>query len=367
MPARWMPHRVRGDDLSAPDHRARGAAMTPTLAALSTFMLVTTSIGGLLFALFLPRLLQGNHLRQRRDVALGLRAGTGQSGAGQSTAGMAGGSGRQMRRSIEDTLRELEQKNKAPGRWRMRTSLKERLRAAGLSWSRATYGSICVVLGLVVAAALALGLGAGAALSAGVGLATGLWVPHAYVTRRIKSRRFAFTTGFPDALDIIVRGVRSGIPIADCMRIVATESEDPVRSEFRTTVEDLTMGLPVDEAVQRMSERVTLEEARFFSIVITIQSRTGGNLSEALANLSVVLRDRAKMRGKIRAMSSEAKASASIIGALPPMVCLLVFLTSPEYVGLLFSTVAGNAVLAGSGLWMLCGIGIMRNMINFDF
>lgn len=336
--------------------------MTPAVTALITFVLVALSMGGLLLALFMPQIAGAKSMRRRREAALGLR-----DGAGSAAAGKAGGETRLPRRSVEETMRDLDQKNRAERRGRARTSLTERLRQAGLKWTAGTYRAISLSVGLFVGILVWGGLGFGALPSAGFALAGGLWLPHAYVNSHIKRRQKAFTTAFPDAVDIIVRGVRAGIPVGDCMRIVSTETQEPVRSEFRTTVEDLTMGLAIEAAVQRMSERVKLEEARFFSIVITIQSRTGGNLSEALANLSVVLRDRAKMRRKIRSMSSEAKASAGIIGSLPPIVCLLVFLTSPEYVGLLFSTFVGNLVLAGSGLWMLCGILIMRKMINFDF
>jgi tight adherence protein B len=155
--------------------------------------------------------------------------------------------------------------------------------------------------------------------------------------------------------------------MADCMKIIAAEAQDPVKSEFRTVVADQTLGLPMDEAVQRLSERVPLSEANFFAIVIAIQSRTGGSLSEALNNLSRVLRERKKMQAKIKAMSAEAKASGGIIGALPVVVTGVVYLTSPDYMSLLFTTSTGNIVLAGCGLWMTMGILVMRKMINFDF
>ncbi len=335
--------------------------MNPTIVAMTMFVLVGLSMGGILLALFLPQISGRMQMQRRLDLALGLS-----HGAALQVGGRAA-DGRPMRRSVEETLRDLEQKNRIHKGGSARASVQGRLRQAGLNWTPLTYRIIGPVIGLVIMLALWFGLGVGAVASIGLGLAAGLWLPHAYVNLVIKRRQQAFTTAFPDAVDIIVRGVRAGIPLADCLRIVATETQDPVRSEFRTLVEDLTMGLAVEEAVQRMSDRVLLEEARFFSIVITIQTRTGGNLSEALGNLSVVLRDRAKMRRKIKAMSSEAKASAGIIGSLPPIVCVLVFLTSPQYIGLLFTTTAGNIVLAASGLWMLCGILIMRSMINFDF
>lgn len=172
---------------------------------------------------------------------------------------------------------------------------------------------------------------------------------------------------FPDAVDVIVRGVKSGLPLGDCIRVVATEGQEPVRSEFSMVVDDQTLGVPIQEAVQRLADRVALPETNFLSIVITIQSRSGGNLTEALGNLSTVLRERKKMRGKIKAMSAEAKASGGIIGSLPPIVAFLLFLTSPEYISLLFTTTIGNVVLVVCGFWMLIGVLIMHKMINFDF
>jgi tight adherence protein B len=166
---------------------------------------------------------------------------------------------------------------------------------------------------------------------------------------------------------VIVRGVKAGLPLIDCIKVIAVEAQEPVRSEFQQIVEDQTLGMPLAEAVARLPERIPLAEANFFAIVIIIQSRSGGSLSEALGNLSKVLRDRKKMDAKIRAMSAEAKSSAGIIGSLPIVVAVLVYFTSPDYILLLFQTTTGNIVLAGSGLWMLMGILVMRKMINFDF
>lgn len=334
----------------------------PDPIAMTLFSLVAFCVGGLMLALFLPQISAGNRMRRRRELALGMQGNLAHAGTGKTAGDI-----RKAQRTVETMIREIEQKSKMRGRARDHPSLTQRLRQAGLAWSRRYYSGVCVVIGLFVTAVLWFGLGASEVPSAAVGLAAGLILPHTYVQRKIKQRLLAFTASFPDAVDVIVRGVRSGIPLTDCLRIVASDSQEPVRTEFGATIDDLAMGMAVEDAVQRMSDRVGLEEVRFFSIVIAIQSRTGGNLSEALGNLSIVLRDRAKMRGRIRAMSSEAKASAAIIGSLPPIVCFLVFLTSPEYVGLLFSTVQGNAVLVASGLWMMCGIGIMRKMINFDF
>jgi tight adherence protein B len=175
-----------------------------------------------------------------------------------------------------------------------------------------------------------------------------------------------FVDGFPEAIDIIVRGVKAGLPLGDCLRIVANEAAEPVRSEFRQIVETQSMGLPVSEAVERMVTRVPISEANFFAIVISIQQKAGGNLSEALSNLATVLRERKKMKGKIEAFSMEAKASAAIIGSLPFAVGGMVYVTSPKYIELLWTTSTGQIVIIGSALWMALGIFVMKKMISFE-
>jgi tight adherence protein B len=157
------------------------------------------------------------------------------------------------------------------------------------------------------------------------------------------------------------------LPLGDSLRVIATESPEPVRTEFRLVLETQAIGLPLGEACGKLFERMPLPEANFFAIVITIQQKSGGNLSEALGNLSRVLRERKKMKGKIKAMSTEAKASASIIGALPLAVMTIVYLTSPGYITLLWTERLGQMMLAGSALWMTIGVLVMRKMINFDF
>ncbi|MGV8986618.1 MAG: type II secretion system F family protein [Cypionkella sp.] len=284
-----------------------------------------------------------------------------------SNAVQGRGDGRQRRRSVEDTLREIEEKQKALARSRSRKSLQSRLSEAGLGWSKQGFWAVCVATGCMLFLALWLGAGFGlpfSVASAGLG---GALLPRTYVRFRRNRRLRDFAAQFPDAVDVVVRGVRSGMPLGDCIRVLAVEGQEPIRSEFKTVVADQTMGVPVQEAVQRLADRVALPETNFLAIVITIQSRSGGNLTEALSNLSTVLRERKKMRAKIRAMSAEAKASGGIIGSLPPIVASVLFLTSPKYVELLFTTLVGNVVLVASGCWMLIGVLVMRKMINFDF
>jgi tight adherence protein B len=167
-------------------------------------------------------------------------------------------------------------------------------------------------------------------------------------------------------MDVIVRGVKAGLPLNDCLRIIAAEAAEPVRSEFKHIVESQALGVTIADACARLPERVPVPEASFFAIVIAIQQKAGGNLSEALGNLSRVLRERKKMFGKIKAMSMEAKASAWIIGALPVIVMGLVYMSSPKYIMLLFIDPTGHLILAASAIWMAIGIFVMRRMINFD-
>ncbi len=171
----------------------------------------------------------------------------------------------------------------------------------------------------------------------------------------------------PDAVDIIVRGIKAGLPLFDSIKIVAADTPEPLRSEFNAIIETQTIGMPLGDACQRLYERMPVPEANFFGIVIAIQTKSGGNLSEALGNLSKVLRDRKKMKAKIQAMSMEAKASAAIIGALPPIVMLLVYIMTPQYISLLWTHPTGRIMLAGCALWMSMGIFVMKKMINFDF
>jgi tight adherence protein B len=333
--------------------------MSPTLTLILTFMLAALCAGGVLFAVLQPYLARSTRVKRRLGMVIGAHA--------PPLAVQGSGNGKRRRRSVEETLKEIEEKQKAQARSRSRKSLQSRLREAGLSWSKQAFWGVSAASGCAIMAIVWVGTSFALPTALALAATGGFLLPHAYLRFRRNRRLTAFAAYFPDAVDIIVRGVKSGMPLGDCVRVIAVDGQEPVRSEFKAVVDDQTLGVPIQEAVQRMAERVSLPETNFLSIVITIQSRSGGNLTEALGNLSTVLRERKKMRGKIKAMSAEAKASGGIIGSLPPIVATLLFLTSPEYITLLFSTTLGNVVLAASGLWMLIGVLIMRKMINFDF
>jgi tight adherence protein B len=329
------------------------SALLPILA----FLLGAGSVGGILTAALYPRL-AGNSPFFRRIRTISVLHGV-------AARPDNGAREKSRKRTVEATLLDADEQQKAKTQKRYKPSLATRLRQADIGWTRRRYYIICVGVGAVLFATI-LGM-AGLLPAVGFGFSGGLLLPHLYVGFR-RRRRFArFRNLFPDAIDVIVRGIKSGVPLSDCLKIIAGEAPEPVRGEFKTIVEDQALGMPLGEAVQRLPDRLPVPEASFFAIVIAVQSRTGGNLSEALANLSSVLRQRKKMLGKIAAMSAEAKASGGIIGALPIVVGSILYFSSPAYIGLLFSTTTGNLVLVACAIWMSLGSLVMRQMINFDF
>jgi tight adherence protein B len=331
--------------------------ISPAIMQIALFGLAALSVGGLLYAALYPKIGGGSKVDKRVEL---VAQRTAKDRRGQPEDG-------RRRRSVEDTLREIEEKQKAKANKGAKPALTLRMRQAGLSWSKKRYVLICIVVGFGSFPLLWLGFGIWPLPALGFAAAAGIALPYFYVNFTRKRRFKKFSNEFPNAVDVIVRGVKAGLPLIDCLKIIAAEAQEPVRSEFQEVIEDQTLGLPLDEAVGRLPERIPLAEANFFAIVIAIQSRSGGSLSEALSNLSKVLRDRKKMQAKIRAMSQEAKSSAGIIGSLPIVVTTLIYMTSPDYISLLFNTTVGNVVLAICGFWMLLGVLVMRNMINFDF
>jgi tight adherence protein B len=179
-------------------------------------------------------------------------------------------------------------------------------------------------------------------------------------------RQNIFLNDFADAIDVMVRGLKSGLPVTDAMKIIANESGPPVGPEFNEVVEGQRIGISVDQGIERMVERMPLAEVNFLAIVMAIQAKTGGNLSEALNNLSKVLRDRKKMKAKIRSMSQEAKSSAAIIGSLPFVIMGALTVLNPEYLNPLLYTTIGNIMLGTCAAWMTTGVLVMRKMINFE-
>jgi tight adherence protein B len=266
------------------------------------------------------------------------------------------------RDSVENTLKELENRAKA----QKRLAITTRISQAGLSWSKRQFIIISAALGsMIFLIMLVSEMGFIAAVALGFAGAFGL--PRWLLAFLKKRRESKFLNDFPDAVDVIVRGIKAGLPLLDCLKMIAVETGEPMKSEFRAIIETQAIGMPLGDACAKLYESMPLAEANFFGIVISIQQKAGGNLSEALGNLSRVLRDRKKMKAKIQAMSMEAKASASIIGALPLAVMMLVWITSPHYISLLWTEPLGRLMLAASAVWMSCGVFVMKKMINFDF
>jgi tight adherence protein B len=270
------------------------------------------------------------------------------------------------RKSVQETLKELDEKQKARTKRSKSPPMSLRLEQAGLNWSRRAFLLFSLVCGLVDFA-MAYFLHAPLYACAAFGFAGAVGLPRWIINYLRKRRMKKFLEEFANAMDVIVRGVKAGLPLNDCIRMISLEAAEPVRAEFRKIAETQALGVPLGEAVTKLPERVPVPEASFFAIVISIQQKSGGSLSEALGNLTRVLRERRKMQAKIKAMSMEAKASAAIIGALPIIVMGLVYLTSPQYISLLFTDPMGNLILGASGIWMFLGIMVMRRMINFDF
>jgi tight adherence protein B len=268
------------------------------------------------------------------------------------------------RRQVAETLQELDDRQKE----REKVSLRLRLQRAGLDVTPRAYWLGSAVCG----AALGLSIFLSAPnlpivvplLIAFVGA---LGLPRWLLARLTRRRQYKFTDEFANAIDVIVRGVKSGLPLIECLAIIARESPEPVAGEFTEVVEQQRVGVPLGEAFERMMMRMPMPEVRFFAIVIGIQQQAGGNLSEALGNLSGVLRDRKRLQAKVRALSAEAKASAAVLGALPFIVMILVYITTPAYISLLWTTQFGQFLLVCAGCWMTCGVLVMRKMINFKY
>jgi tight adherence protein B len=269
------------------------------------------------------------------------------------------------RKTIQDTLKELDEKQKVRDRNVKKPPLRVQIRQAGLNVTVERFYLYSAICGVVLTAMVYF-MGAPLIVLPGALLAGMLGLPRWFVAFRKGRRVKAFLDEFPNALDIIVRAVKSGLPLNDGIRLIANESREPVRTEFRRIVEAQQVGLSIPEATMRMQETMPCQEAAFFGIVIQIQQQAGGNLSEALGNLSRVLRDRKKMKAKVKALSMEAKASAWIIGALPFIVAFLVYISSPAYIMPLFTTSTGHLLLAGAGVWMSMGIFVMKKMVSFE-
>jgi tight adherence protein B len=323
------------------------------MQALALAFLAAAAIGGLAWVFIYP-LLSGQKKAEGRRASV--------ARAEPVAARQTQKDQRTRREQVEGSLKELEARRLKD----KKISLTTRLTQAGLDWTTQKFMIVSGVLA-TVSFALAMLAGGGPLGAIGLAFAAGFGLPRWLLSFLKKRREKNFLRALPDAVDVIVRGIKAGLPLFESIKVVAADAPEPLKSEFLAIIETQAIGMPLGEACGRLFERMPVPEANFFGIVISIQQKSGGNLSEALGNLSKVLRDRKKMAEKIQAMSMEAKASAGIIGALPPIVMLLVYLTTPDYISLLWTHPTGQLMLVGCVIWMSMGILVMKKMINFDF
>jgi tight adherence protein B len=322
------------------------------LQALALAFLAATAIGGIAWVFIYPFLSGERKAEGRRALVA----------KPEPTARQAEKNQRSRREQVESSLKDLETRRLKESK----IPLSSRLMQAGLDWSTQKF---MILSGILAAACFAIAmLGGGGLLGAsGLAFAAGFGLPRWGLSFLKKRREKNFLKSLPDAVDVIVRGIKAGLPLFESIKVVAADAPEPLKSEFLAIIETQAIGMPLGDACVRLYERMPVPEANFFGIVISIQQKSGGNLSEALGNLSKVLRDRKKMAEKIQAMSMEAKASAGIIGSLPPIVMLLVYLSTPDYISLLWTHPTGQLMLVGCVIWMSIGIFVMKRMINFDF
>jgi tight adherence protein B len=328
------------------------------ITSLAFVFMVVVAVGGMGIALLYP-MLAGNKADKRfGQIAEGKK----DTKKDSMRARFAEDQKDNRRRQIQDSLKEIEDDEK---KRKKKMTLRTLIQQAGLDISPKLFWVMSVVAGVglfIVPFIFGLPWFVAAGLSF-VGL---FGLPRWFLGVLRTRRQNKFLNDFADAIDVMVRALKAGLPVSEAMKIISTESGPPVGPEFLEVVEGQRVGITIDQGIERMVERMPLSEVNFLAIVMTIQSKTGGNLSEALGNLSRVLRDRKKMKQKIRAISQEAKSSAAIIGALPFCVMGALAVLNPAYLEPMFSTTLGNILLVGSGTWMTIGVLIMRKMINFE-
>ena len=268
----------------------------------------------------------------------------------------------QRRKELQQTLKS----QTAAFNQKKRVTLKQLLFQAGMTIKPAAFIRNSIILGVVTFVIL-IAVQVPLYFAPVFAVAAGYLLPRLYVSRKRRKYQDMFLDELPNAVEAIVRGVKTGLPLNDSMRVVAKDAKEPVKSEFARVLDQQAVGMGMTDAVAVLLDRVPLPEVNFFVVVITVQQQAGGNLSEALGNLAKVLRNRKRMKQKIKAMSSEAKASAGIIGSLPFVVGILVSLTSPTYLAPLFMTPLGNIWLGVGVLMLSAGVFVMSKMVKFDY
>jgi tight adherence protein B len=322
------------------------------MQSIAIFFLAATAMGGVAWVFLYP-ILSGERKAEQRRASVA---------KSEPVARSVRTTQKSRRDTLETTLKEIDDRRKK----QTRVPLSTRIEQAGLTWSKRQFylisagiGGLLFLLGILA--------GAGPIVGLAMGFAGAFGLPRWVLSYLKKRRETKFLNAFPDSVDIIVRGVKAGLPLLDCLKMITAEAPEPLSTEFRAILDTQAIGMPLGEACGKLYQSMPVPEANFFGITVSIQQKAGGNLAETLGNLSRVLRDRKKMKAKITAMSQEAKASAAIIGSLPIAVMTLVYISSPNYISLLWTEPLGRLMLAGSALWMFMGVMVMKKMINFDF
>lgn len=325
---------------------------------LAFMFTVAIAVGGLALAVIYPILMRTRSTERVAQIAEGRKEVKQNSFRARFTED----SKDVRRKQIQESLNQLgEEQKKRKKKMNLRTLIAQ----AGLDLSPNLFWVMSGILGVVLTIVpLFLGIPWFVAVAAGfVGF---LGLPRWFLGVLRKRRQNVFLNDFADAIDVMVRALKAGLPVSESMKIISTEQGPPVGPEFMEVVEGQRVGISIEQGIERMVERIPLSEVNFLAIVMTIQAKTGGNLSEALANLSRVLRDRKKMKQKITSVSQEAKSSAAIIGSLPFIIMGMLTIMNPNYLTPMFNTSMGNMLLVGSGVWMTLGVLVMRKMINFE-
>lgn len=329
--------------------------LDPQIVQLSIIVLASLAVGGIVYVLVTPFLTDERKASKRMAAVK----------EGQKVGAVSSGIPEVMntrKKQVQETLKELEAKQKS----KKKITLAMRLGRAGLDVPTRSFYIASMVSGLLIGCVVFI-TGSSLLVSLTSVAVGALGFPRWSLAFMAKRRQKRFLGEFANAIDVIVRGVKSGLPLNDCLGIIARETPDPVCGEFQDLVDQQQVGVPLSKAFERMIDRIPLAEVNFFAIVVSIQQQTGGNLAEALGNLSAVLRDRQRLQTKVATFSAEAKTSAAIIGALPPSVMLLVYMSTPDYISLLWTEPQGKLMLACSAIWMFIGVLVMRKMINFDY
>ena len=282
------------------------------------------------------------------------------------------------RKQTQQMLDKLRAENSDRRRLGVSQDIESRLIQAGLDMAPQNFWIICGILAFISAGVvlhfgiegpppvMGVEIKSQIAMMVLAAVAGGFFLPRWFLGFLAKGRREKMVNQFADSIDIIVRGVKSGLPLAECFSLISQETPEPLGSEFGKLCDNLQIGTTLEHSLQQFYKYAPLSEVNFFVIVLTIQSKTGGNLSETLGNLSTVIRARKMMREKIKALSSEAKASAMIIGCLPFAVGFMVYMTTPAYIMELFTNQTGHTILFVASALMITGITVMRKMINLD-